>query len=64
MSEPATIPGSCWADNPAVIKIARHIKAMVTALPEFIDEKHAETRVMERDGYIIVSVSCAFKIPK
>ena len=59
-----TLPGSCWADNPAVARIARQVKAMVEALPEFIDERHAKTEVVERDGYILVSVSCTFRIPQ
>ena len=44
-----TLPGSCWADNPAIVRIARQVKAMVTALPEFIDERHAKTEIIERD---------------
>ena len=59
-----TLPGSCWADNPAIVRIARQVKAMVTALPEFIDERHAKTEIIERDDYILVSVVCAFKVPK
>ena len=63
MSEP-TIPASCWADNPAIVRIARQVKAMVTALPEFIDDRDAKTEIRERDGYVQVLVVCTFRIPK
>ena len=59
-----TLPGSCWADNPAVVRIARQVKAMVTALPEFIDDRDAKTEIRERDGYVQVLVVCTFRIPK
>ena len=59
-----TLPGSCWADNPAVTRIARQVKAMVTALPEFIDDRDAKTEIRERDGYIQVLLVCTFRIPK
>ena len=64
MSDPVTLPDSCWADNPAVVTIARHVKAMVNALPEFIDDKDAKTEIRERDGYVQVLVVCTFRIPK
>jgi len=59
-----TLPGSCWADNPAVVRIARQVKAMVSALPEFIDDRDAKTEIRERDGYVQVLVVCTFRIPK
>lgn len=64
MSDPVTLPGSCWADNPAVVRIARQVKAMVSALPEFIDDRDAKTEIRERDGYVQVLVVCTFRIPK
>lgn len=65
MTEPlVTIPGSSWADNPAVARIARQVKAMITALPEFIDERDAKTEIREREGYVQVLVVCTFRIPK
>ena len=64
MSEPITLPDSCWANNPGVVRIARQVKAMVCALPEFIDERDAKTEVRERDGYTQVLVVCTFRIPK
>lgn len=63
MSEP-TIPASCWADNPAILHIARQIKSMVAALPEYIDDRDAKTEIRERDGYIQVLVVCTFRVPK
>ena len=56
--------GSCWADNPAVVRIARHVKAMVAALPEFIDDRNAKTEIREGDSYVQVQVVCTFRIPK
>ena len=63
MSDP-TLPSSSWADNPAVVRIARQVKAMITALPEFIDDKDAKTEIRERDGYVQVLVVCTFRVPK
>ena len=59
-----TIPGSCWADNPAIVRIARQVKMMVAALPEFIDDRDAKTEIRERDGYVQVLVVCTFRVPK
>ena len=59
-----TVPGSCWADNPAVVRIARQVKAMVTALPDLIDDRGAKTEIREGDSYVQVQVVCTFRIPK
>ena len=59
-----TIPGSCWADNPAILRIARQVKIMVNALPEFIDDRDAKTEIRERDGHIQVVLVCTFRVPK
>lgn len=64
MSDEPTIPASCWADNPAVVRIARQVKATVGMFPEFISDKDAKTEVVERGGYIQVLVVCTFRIPK
>ena len=58
------MPGSCWADNPAILRIARQVKIMVSALPEFIDDRDAKTEIRERSGDIQVVVVCTFRVPK
>ena len=40
------------------------MKAMVSALPEFIDDRDAKTEIRERDGHVQVLVICTFRIPK
>ena len=64
MSESITLPGSCWADNPAIVRIARQVKATVAMFPEFINDKDAKTEIIERDSYVQVLVVCTFRIPK
>ena len=59
-----TLPGSCWADNPGIIRIARQVKATVAMFPEFINDRDAKTEIIERDGYVQVLVGCTFRIPK
>lgn len=56
--------GSCWADNPAIVRIARQIKATVAMFPEFINDRDAKTEIIERDTYIQVLVVCTFRVPK
>lgn len=64
MNDPVTLPGSCWADNPAVVRIARQVKAMISALPEFIDDRDAKTEIREGDSYVQVQVVCTFRVSK
>ena len=59
-----TMPGSCWADNPNVLRIARQVQAMITSLPDLIDERNAKTEIREGEDYVQVLVVCTFRIPK
>ena len=59
-----TVPGSCWADNPHVVRIVRQVQAMTASLPDLIDDTDVKTEVRERGEYVQVLVVCTFRIPK
>ena len=59
-----TIPGSSWADNPHVVRIARGVHTMIASLPDLIDDRDIKTEIRERDGYVQVLVVCTFRISK